>query len=69
MKTQYKVALVTFGVFMTEAMIHYNFGAHKHTKTKKIEFPKGKDLVKIAGVVAAFSILNGYIVSAIKNGQ
>ncbi len=56
---------VTFGLFMTEAIIHYNYGAHKHTKDKNFKLPPTKDLVKIAGIVAVFSLLNGYIISKI----
>jgi hypothetical protein len=50
---------------MTEAIIHYNFGAHKHTTEKKFKLPPTKDLAKIAGIVAVFSFLNGYIISKI----
>jgi hypothetical protein len=64
-----KVIAVTFGVFMTEAIIHYNFGAHKHTNDNKFKLPPTKDLAKIGAIVLVFSILNGYIVSAIENGS
>ena len=56
---------VTFGLFMTEAIIHYNYGAHKNTKDKNFKLPPTKDFVKIAGIVAVFSLLNGYIISKI----
>jgi hypothetical protein len=65
---KYKVAAVTFAVFMTEAILHYNFGAHKHTKDKEFKLPPTKDLLKIAGVCAVFSLLNGYIVATYVNG-
>lgn len=58
-----KIGLITFGVFMTEAIVHYNIGAHKHTTDKKWKLPDTKDLVKIGSVVAVFSILNGIIIN------
>lgn len=57
-----KVGLITFGVFMTEAMIHYNIGVNKDRVHKQFEFPPASDLFKIALVVGAFSILNGVLV-------
>ena len=65
MQKRQLATIVTFGVFMTEAIIHYNFGAHKHTTDKKFKLPPTKDLAKIAGIVAVFSLLNGYIISKI----
>lgn len=60
------VALVTFGLFMTEAMLHYNFGV-KHNKPEEMKgrfvFPPPVDLAKIAGTVAIFSVANGVIVN------
>ncbi len=69
MNKKQKVIAVTFGVFMTEAIIHYNFGAHKHTNDKKFKLPPTKDLLKIGGIVLVFSILNGYIVSKMTNNN
>lgn len=57
-----KIGLITFGVFMTEAIVHYNIGAHKHTTDKKWKLPETKDLVKIGAIVGAFSILNSIII-------
>lgn len=57
-----KVALITFGVFMTEAVVHYNIGAHKHTTDKSFKIPPTKDLVKIGAIVAVFSVLNGIVI-------
>lgn len=62
-----KVIAITFGVFMTEAIIHYNIGAHKHTKDNVFKLPPTKDLVKIAAIVAVFSLLNGVVISKITN--
>ncbi len=56
------VGLVTFSVFMTEAIIHYNIGVNGHNKTKKFIFPPKDDLIKSAIITALFSFLNGVIV-------
>ena len=68
MNKQTKITLITFGVFMTEAIIHYNFGVHRHTEDKKFKLPPNTDLIKIGGIVAVFSVLNGLIIKAIING-
>lgn len=62
-----KVALVTFGVFMAEAILHYNYGknGHKPKDQKQFSMPTGKDLFKLTVTVAAFSMLNGMIVNNI----
>lgn len=60
-----KVGLITFGVFMTEAMIHYNFGTKRNKpdgEKKGFVLPPTADLLKIGATVAVFSILNGIIV-------
>jgi len=61
-----KIGLVTFGLFMTEAIIHYNMGK-KEVKTDLKEnasfLPDTKNLIKIAVIVGAFSYLNGVILS------
>jgi len=57
-----KIALVTFGVFMTEAFLHYNVGVNSGREEKKIQFPPTKDLLQIGLIVGGFSILNGYII-------
>lgn len=69
MKKQTKIALITFGVFMTEAIVHYNLGSHKHTEDKTFKLPPTNDLIKIGGVVAIFSVLNGYIIKSLVNGK
>ena len=51
---------------MTEAIVHYNFGSHKHTKEKEYKLPPTNDLIKIGGVVLAFSLLNSIIIKSVK---
>jgi hypothetical protein len=64
-----KIAAVTFGVtyamFMTEALIHYNMGVHKDKSQQGFVLPPKKDFVKLGVVVGLFSILNGIVVNEI----
>ena len=60
-----KVALITFGVFVTEAMLHYSIGANKGEDTDGLQFPKGKELVQLLGVVLLFSTINSLIINKI----
>lgn len=61
-KINTKVALVTFGLFMSEALIHYNMGVHKDVNNKKFVLPPTNDFIKLALVVGTFSVLNGIII-------
>lgn len=59
---------VTFGLFMIEAIMHYNQGK---SDTEKQEQQKGflpppKSLLKLALIVGAFSVLNGVIIKKLK---
>ena len=61
---------ITFGVFMTEALIHYNMGTAKAEGEFKLRMPPPAELAKIAAVTGAFSILTGVLVKALpKNLQ
>ena len=64
-----KIALITFALFMTEAIIHYNLGKNytKSTLTKEDKkwIPPPKILIKLGVVVGVFSILNGIVIKNI----
>ena len=72
MKTKQTVALVTFGLFMTEAIIHYNMGVKdveeelQPRKKFKFEIPPTNEFIKLALIVGVFSVANGYIIDAIQ---
>ena len=68
MKTQNKIILTTFALFMTEAILHYNMGKkdEEKNKAKKGFLPPTKSLIRIGGLVLAFSIVNGIILKEIK---
>ena len=53
---------ITFGVFMTEAIIHYNMGMSKADGKFRLRLPPAKELAKIAAVTGVFSLLSGALV-------
>lgn len=60
---------ITFGVFMAEALIHYNMGRAKNDDKKNgershFELPPAKELVKIAAVTGAFSVVSGVLIGS-----
>ena len=58
---------VTFGIFMAEAIIHYNMGmSEANDGNFRLRLPPPKELAKIAAVTGAFSILSGTLVSQIE---
>ena len=72
MNTKTTVTLVTFGLFMTEAILHYNLGAKKTLekvekgKKYKYHIPPTPQLLELALFVGLFSVANGYIIDAIQ---
>jgi hypothetical protein len=56
---------ITFGVFMTEALIHYNMGLAKSEGHFKLRLPPPKELAKIAAVTGAFSIASSLLIRAV----
>lgn len=59
--------LVTFGVFTTEALLHYNLGARKNpNETRKFVLPPPKDFAKLAGIVLVFSVISGYLTAKLE---
>ena len=61
---------VTFAVFFTEALIHYNYGILESKnmpfKWENFTFPSGKSLVKMATIVLVASTLSGYIIDKVE---
>ena len=72
MNTKTTVTLVTFGLFMTEAILHYNLGAKKTLvkvekgKKYKYHIPPTPQLLELALFVGLFSVANGIIIDAIQ---
>ncbi len=57
---------VTFGVFMAEALIHYNMGMAKAEGEFRLRMPPPQELAKIAAVTAAFSVTSGILVGKLE---
>ena len=62
MQASKAATIATFGLFMAEAVIHYNMGVHKADGKKGFVLPPAKDFIKLAAIVGVFSIVNGVIV-------
>lgn len=60
---------VTFTVFMTEALIHYNMGMAKSEGDFKLRLPPPKELAKIAAVTGAFSVLSGVLIKQLPGSK
>lgn len=57
-----KPTLITFALFGTEALMHYNIGRNKDQSQFELVMPPPKDLAKILGVVMLVSMLNRFLV-------
>ena len=53
----------TFGVFMAEALVHYNMGVAKAEGEFRLRLPPAKELAKIAAVTGTFSVLSGVLIN------
>ena len=57
---------ITFGVFMTEAIIHYNMGMSKVDGKFRLRLPPPDELAKIAAVTGVFSLASGMMIRGIE---
>ncbi len=57
---------VTFGVFMAEAIIHYNMGQANADGKFRLRLPPPKELAKIALVTGAFSVTSGVLIGTLE---
>lgn len=58
---------VTFGMFMAEALIHYNMGVSEANNGDfRLRLPPPRELAKIAAVTGAFSILSATLVNQLE---
>jgi hypothetical protein len=55
-------AVVTFALFMTEAIMHYNMGKEEIDPEDKGFLPPPKTFIKLGLIVAAFSVINGVVI-------
>jgi hypothetical protein len=71
MKLREKIALTTFGLFMVEAIMHYNLGkddckCEEQKKIKKGFMPPTKSLIQLAIIVGIFSVVNGVLIDKLE---
>lgn len=54
------ITLITFGVFMTEAILHYNLGKEDVIEKKENQgwLPPSDSLIRLAILVSIFSFIN-----------
>ena len=64
---KYIVTGVTFGVFMAEAIIHYNMGKANKDESFSLSLPPAKELAKIAAVTGTFSVISSVLISALES--
>lgn len=57
---------ITFSVFMTEALIHYNMGQAKAGGKFQLRLPPARELAKIAAVTGAFSLVSGAMIGQLE---
>ncbi len=57
---------ITFGVFMAEALIHYNMGRTKKGEKFHLQLPPAKELAKIAAVTGSFSLVSGVLINTLQ---
>ena len=57
---------ITFGVFMAEALIHYNMGVAKSRGEFRLQLPPARELAKIAAVTGTFSLISGVLVESLQ---
>ena len=61
---------VTFIVFMTEALLHYNYGISESKRMpltwSNFSIPTGKKFLKMAGIVIVASTLSGLLINKIE---
>lgn len=61
-----KVLITTFSLFMIEGIVHYNYGRNGSDSNKPKSFiPPTKNLIEIALIVGAFSVINSVILEKI----
>ena len=59
-----KITVITFLVFMIEALVHYNQGLKKNNpELEEFVIPDNKQLGKIALTVLAFSVVTSLLIA------
>lgn len=67
MKEATVIAGVTFAVFMTEAIVHYNTGISAANGTPwKFSIPPGNELVKLGMIVGVATMASSLLISRLR---
>jgi hypothetical protein len=68
MKLRDKIVITTFGLFMIEAIMHYNQGREDCVKKqdRKGWLPPARSLVRLGVIVGVFSVINGVVIQAVE---
>jgi len=68
MKLRDKIVITTFGLFMIEAIMHYNQGRGDCVKKedKKGWLPPTHSIIKLGAIVAVFSVINGIVIHSLE---
>jgi hypothetical protein len=61
-----KIFLITSGVFIAEALIHYNLGKNGDDEKFKFKIPPFDESWKLISVVITFSFINSLFIKNIK---
>ena len=64
---RFLVTGITFGVFMAEALIHYNMGKTREGEKFRFQLPPAKEMAKIAAVTGTFSVVSGALINVISH--
>jgi len=63
----YIISGITFAVFLTEALVHYNYGlsesSNQSISFSNFKFPEGKRLLIMAGIVMVASTISGSLIA------
>ena len=68
MKLRDKIVLTTFGLFMIEAIMHYNQGKNDCAEKEQAKgwLPPTRSVIRLGVIVGVFSIINGVVIQAIE---
>jgi hypothetical protein len=67
MKDSTMIGLVTFGVFMTEALVHYNTGIASAKGTPwKFGIPNTNELLKLGAIVGVATLTTTFIIDQLR---
>ena len=67
-----KVLIITgagLAIGLAEALIYYNLGKNSNSEKFSLQFPKGKELIKTAGIVLVTSIATAALSNLIEKGM